>query len=109
MTPDAFRRLAVMLPGATESAHSGHPDFRRDNRIFATLGSPDESWAMVKLDPEQQAVLVAAEPAIFTPAKGAWGRRGSTLVRLAPLDETTARSALGMAWDNLGPRPAKRR
>lgn len=37
LTPDAFRRLALDLPGAIESAHMGHPDFRANGRIFATL------------------------------------------------------------------------
>ena len=51
-----------------------HPDFRVRGKIFATLGYPDESWGMVKLAPEEQEVLVAAEPAVFVPVKGAWGR-----------------------------------
>ena len=37
---------------------------------------------MVKLTPEQQEMLVAAEPAIFVPVKGTWGQRGDTSVRL---------------------------
>ena len=28
MTPNAFRRIALALDGAIESAHHGHPDFR---------------------------------------------------------------------------------
>ena len=66
------------MPGATESAHNRHPDFRVGPRIFATLGYPDADWAMVKLPPEMQEMYVTAEPAVFTPVKGAWGRRGST-------------------------------
>ena len=38
MTADEFRDLALQLPGALEDSHMGHPDFRIDNRIFATLG-----------------------------------------------------------------------
>jgi hypothetical protein len=37
MTPDLFRRIALGLPGAVEGAHMGHPDFRANGRIFATL------------------------------------------------------------------------
>ena len=55
-----FRRLALGLPEATEGAHMGHPDFRVRNKIFASLGVPDADWGMVKLTPEQQAVLIAA-------------------------------------------------
>ena len=41
---------------------------------------------MVKLAPEQQQMLVAAEPVMFIPVKGTWGLRGATLVRLAEVD-----------------------
>ena len=57
VTPNEFHRLALALPGAVEAAHGGHPDFRasRRKRIFATLGYPDNAWAMIKLSPDQQA------------------------------------------------------
>lgn len=54
MTADDFRRLALELPGAIESAHMGHPDFRANKKIFATLNYPNRSWGTVKLPPEQQ-------------------------------------------------------
>ena len=37
---------------------------------------------MVALLPEQQEMAIEAEPDAFRPAAGAWGRKGSTLVRL---------------------------
>jgi hypothetical protein len=37
MTEDDFRRLALGLPEAVESAHMAHPDFREGGKIFATL------------------------------------------------------------------------
>ncbi len=55
---------------------------------------------MVKLAPEQQQMLVEAEPAIFTPVAAGWGRRGSANVRLAAADAATLRNALTMAWKN---------
>ena len=98
-----FQRMALSLPEATEGAHGGHPDFRVGNKVFASLGVPDESWGMVKLTPEQQEVLLEAEPKIFAPAAGAWGRRGYTHLRLAAIDRTTLLSALTMAWRNTAP------
>jgi hypothetical protein len=65
------------MPDAVESSHMGHADFRVGGKIFATLGWPDERWAMVKLTPEQQAKLVAAAPEMFAPVAGGRGRRGS--------------------------------
>ena len=54
---------------------------------------------MVKLTHEQQEMLTDAEPAIFVPVPGGWGRQGWTRVMLAAADELTLRSALrdGMA------------
>ena len=80
-----------------------HPDFRVRGKIFATLGYPDQGWGLVKLTPEQQTSLVRAEPAVFVPAKGAWGRRGSTSVRLDTVDQVTLSSALVAAWRMLRP------
>ena len=71
MTDDDFRRLALSLPGATESAHMGHPDFRVSGRIFATLRYPDEHWGMVKLSPEEQHGVCGTHPDAFVPVKGA--------------------------------------
>lgn len=75
-----------------------HPDFRVSGRIFATLGYPDEDWAMVKLPPEQQNNFVTAEPSVYTPAAGAWGRQGSTCVRLRGARITSLRRAMQAAW-----------
>jgi len=82
----------------------GHPDFRVRNKVFASLGVPDAGWGMVKLTPEQQEVVMGAEPDAFKPAAGAWGRRGYTHVRLAAVNGTTLRSVLAMAWRNTAPK-----
>ncbi len=98
MTPDTFRRAALALPGTVESAHMNHPDFRIGNKIFATLGSPDGSWGMVKLPPEEQQRLIDSMPEMFKSAAGAWGRQGATLVRLAVAKPQMTTFALEMAW-----------
>ena len=105
MSSNRFRRIALSLPGVIEGAHQGHADFRAGKRIFATLGYPDQDWGMVKLTPEQQSVLVEAEPGIFRPVPGGWGKGGSTNVRLAAADEKTLKSALTLAWTNVAPKP----
>lgn len=104
MTADEFRALALSLPEATELSHMGHPDFRVRGKIFATLGHPDESHAMVKLLHDQQDALTRARPDVFAPVPGGWGRRGATYVTLASLDEATALDALEMAWRNTAPK-----
>jgi hypothetical protein len=103
MTAEEFRNLALGLPEVTEAAHMGHPDFRVRGKIFATL-APDDTWGMAKLTPEQQALFVRTEPAVFQPANGAWGRRGCTYVRLEAATEPSVRQALVAAWRNTAPK-----
>ena len=103
MTADDFRNVALELPEAAESAHMGHPDFRVGGKIFATLG-PRGAWGMVKLTPQQQAVFVAAQPAIFQPVKGGWGKRGCTNVCLEAATPDAVRPALVVAWRNTAPK-----
>ena len=104
MTVEAFRRLALGLPEASEVGHMGHPDFRVGGKIFATLGYPDDGFGMVKLTPEQQEAFVTAEPAVFASVKGGWGLRGATSVRLRPARTASVRLALAAAWRNVAPR-----
>jgi hypothetical protein len=108
MTPREFRDLALALPGASEAAHVGHPDFRVAGRIFATLGYPEPGWAMVKLTPEQQELFVRARPRAFMPVPGAWGRGGATSVRLSAARKPVVREALHLAWSNRATAGAKR-
>jgi hypothetical protein len=96
--------MALSFQEATESAHHGHPDFRVGGKIFATLGYPDSSSGVVMLDPGEQALYVKLDGATFTPAAGAWGRQGSTLVRLAEAKSALVRSALEAAWSRRAPK-----
>src|SRR5687768_4815638 len=92
MTADEFRKMALALPGVVESAHMEHPDFRVGGRIFASLGYPDEDWGTVILPTEEQAGVVV-------PAKGAWGRAGSTLVNLKRAKKGSVKEALRAAYE----------
>jgi hypothetical protein len=103
MTADEFRRCARALPSASEGAHVGHPDFRVGGKVFATLGA-DETWGMVKLTPELQALLIRTAPEVFHPASGAWGRRGCTIVQLADANASTVEQALEAAWRLTAPK-----
>ena len=66
MNGNDFRRLALGMDGAVEGAHMGHPDFRVNGRIFATLDH-DETRGMVKLSPEEQAQFMRSEPGNVRP------------------------------------------
>ena len=94
-----FRRIALGMEGAVEGAHMGHPDFRVNNRIFATLHD-DRAFGMVSLTPAQQEQFMRAQPEAFAPESGAWGRAGCTRVTLASVQEETLGEAMTLAWQN---------
>ena len=53
-----------------------------------------------------------AHPDAFAPESGAWGRAGSTRVRLASVHEETLGEAVTLAWQNImnkGASPAARK
>ena len=105
-TAAMFRKLALSLPGSTESAHMGNPDFRtstgRDTpRIFATLSWQAKGCGVLMLTPEQQRAFCEEQPEIFEPVPGGWGKGGSTLVHFAIVDEATLLGALTTAHRNV--------
>jgi hypothetical protein len=104
MTPAAFRKLALSLPGTTEGSHMDHPDFRVRGKIFATLGFPDGTRAALRLTHMQQDMLCRAEPRVFAPVPGGWGARGATLVTLKAAKKLSVSDALAMAWKNVAPK-----
>ncbi len=108
LTARDFRRIALGMKGAVEGAHMGHPDFRINGKIFATLHA-DRKRGMVKLTPGQQEIFVREHPAAFAPESGAWGRQGCTAVRLDAVDEDTAGEAMTLAWQNSAVKPVSRR
>jgi hypothetical protein len=100
MTPDAFRKMALTLPGAAEGEHMGHADFRIRDKIFATLGYPSAAFATLMLTPDEQLRFMHSAPDCFFPAKGAWGRKGSTHIRLVAADRIEVQRALRAAWQH---------
>jgi len=97
MKPQDFRKIALRMQDAIEGEHMAHPDFRVNGRIFATL-HPDGKQGMVKVTPDQQRDFIRQQPTTFTPAGGAWGRQGCTMVQLSAVDEETLGEAMTLAW-----------
>lgn len=100
-----FRRIALGLDGALESAHMGHPDFRAHGRIFATI-QHDPQWGGLMLTPEQQQRFLRAHPSAFKPAAGAWGAAGATLVHFGSVDDDALGEALTLCWQNAAAKAA---
>ncbi len=99
MKPNDFRKIALGMSGAIEGEHMGHPDFRANGRIFATI-LPDQKYGMVKLTPEQQKKFVTGNPEAFMPINGAWGKSGATKVTIAAVDKEVLGEAMTLAWQN---------
>jgi hypothetical protein len=108
MTPDQFRKLVLSFDGSEEHVHHRHPDFRVNSRIFSTLGYPDNTRAMVKLTPEQQAEFVHDFPEVFSPASGKWGLNGATSVHLPKARKAEMTHAVEAAWRNALAAPSTR-
>ena len=104
MTEAEFRAMALSLPGAVEASHMDHPDFRVGGKIFATLRYPGRGWGMIALTPDEQSLVVQAEPGVYAPVKGAWGRGGATLVDLKAARKRSVRTALAAAWRRRAPK-----
>lgn len=101
ISADDFRDLALDMPGASEGAHMGHPDFRASGRIFATI-RPDERSGTLKLGPDEQRELIKTYPEIFSAAAGVWGKQGWTVVQFHTAYDGPARSAMVLAWEGIG-------
>lgn len=100
MTANDFRRIALGLEDVVEGAHMNHPDFRANGKIFATIHAGN-AQGTVKLTPEQQERFMREHPAVFSPAAGAWGRQGYTMVAFAAAGEEVVGEAMTLAWQNL--------
>jgi hypothetical protein len=100
------RRLIMAIPGTIAAPHFDREAFRAGGRIFATLRSAD-GVLNVKLAPEIMETMCAAEPRIFSPVPGGWGRMGWTTINLAAAGETELRSALDAALTESRVKPPK--
>lgn len=103
VTAAQFRKLAMAFPEVEEKSHFEQPDFRVRNKIFAGL-SRDHEQANLKLTPELQAMVLSAEPDVFVPAAGAWGRSGWTHIVLAKAELPGLRELLAESYQLVAPK-----
>jgi len=103
MKADDFRRIALGMPEAQEREHMGHPDFRVEGKIFASL-SEDEGSGVLKLTLDQQEKLIGDGTGPFEAMAGAWGMRGWTRVVLGKARKDRVERLMRMAWENAAPR-----
>lgn len=99
-TAKDLRRMALVLPGTTESPHFDRKAFKVD-RIYATLAA-DARTANFKFTPEEQEFKCILVPEAFAPVANAWGRQGWTTADLSKLSPAELQDALQTAWAHAG-------
>jgi hypothetical protein len=101
MTPEAFRKLALSMPGSHEEPHFVRTSFRVGKKIFATM-TPDGREAMVPVHPIPRCFeLLDAQPEVFF-SHGGWTRRmGGLGIRLPLADAKQLRALVRDAWERI--------
>lgn len=105
ITDKQLRQTALSFPKAVEKPHFDWSSFRVDasrGKIFCTL-PPHHEFANVFLSPEEQEMLIGAEPELFFKVPNKWGDKGATSMRLDVIDEAALRSALTLSWRSAAP------
>ncbi len=93
----AARRILLSLPETREGAHMGHPDFRVNNRIFASLWpKKKKKIAVVKLSIANQTALLQMDPDAFS--LNGWSRQGWLNVHLDKVTPTRFRTLAQESW-----------
>lgn len=106
MTSDDIAAMALGLPGARQDSHFGKRDFRVGKRIFLTL--PEPGRAVVKLAPDQQAMLIETEPGLAAAVPGGWGAKGWTSLWFDGAERETVGHIVEIAWRNVAPKTLAR-
>jgi predicted DNA-binding protein (MmcQ/YjbR family) len=107
ITAQRVRELVAALANAEEGAHHGHPDFRVNKRIFATL-SEAEDRAALRLTSVEARALAERTPEVFRLVSD---REPVTWVSvlLASADEPEFSDLLEEAWSlRVNEKPAAR-
>jgi len=79
----------------------GHPDFRVNNKIFATLW-PRQDRAVVKLSSDDQHLLLKNSPNAFS--TNAWSKHGWTNVHLRYINASAFRNLIEDSWRIVAPK-----
>ena len=103
LTRDDVRRAALALPEAYEEGHFDIPSFRVAKKIFCTV-HVDHPRIVLKLTPDQQAMVVETDPGLCSPVPGGWGHKGWTSLYFDSADSERVRDLIGTAWRNVAPK-----
>lgn len=97
---NAFRKLALSYPDATEQPHFKKASFRIKKKIFVTLSEADKKAAL-KFNDIDQSVFCSFDKSVIYPVPGGWGRQGWTIVELSKVKPTMLKDALTVAYNTV--------
>jgi hypothetical protein len=95
------RRLALLLPEATEEPHHHLSSFRVQGKIFATV-APDGSFINVFVDDEQRDLMVTVDPKAYESLT--WGKTAYLHVHVAAAQARDMKALLRAAWERKAPK-----
>lgn len=105
VTMSAARKILLSLPDAQEGAHMGHPDFRVNNRVFASLRPDKKKLAVIKLSIANQTALLQMDPEAYS--LNGWSRQGWTNVHLDKVTPTRFRTLAQESWNAVSAGPKR--
>jgi len=97
---DVVREIAMALPDVEESTIHGAPSLKVRGRLLtcpAIHASAEPNTLAVRIDFDQRAALMAAEPSVFY-VTDHYVSTPTVLVRLGHIDRESLRNLLGVAW-----------
>ena len=97
---DVVRKIALALPGVVESTIHGAPSLKVRGRLLtcpALHRSTEPNTLAVRVDFDQRAQLMAAEPGIYY-LTDHYVNYPTVLVRLSRIDRKSLRDLLRIAW-----------
>jgi predicted DNA-binding protein (MmcQ/YjbR family) len=98
-----FRKTANSFDQVSEEPHFNKISFRVKGKIFATLDQPTKH-ATLKLAVADQSVYCLIQPAFASPATGAWGKQGWTLINLPKAPKQLLAEMLKKAYQQVAPK-----
>ncbi|HEY2527227.1 MAG TPA: MmcQ/YjbR family DNA-binding protein [Xanthobacteraceae bacterium] len=98
---DAVRRVALRLPGVTDSTMYGSPALKVHGNLLACVPvnkSAEPNCAAFRIDFDLRAALIKQNPEIYY-ITDHYANHPIVLVRLSRIDPKELRDLLGLAWN----------
>lgn len=100
---DAFRKLALSFPEASEEPHFDNTSFRVKKKIFASYDGKNNR-ACIKLSEIDQDVFALVDKATLFPVNNKWGKQGWTLIEMKTVTKDVFIDALTTAYCTVAPK-----